>query len=156
VEKANHKIATLCRVLQVSTSGFYAWRARPLWCHAQDDAFLGGRDRSDPKRQPGGPTGLPGSTPRSPWDTGSGALGSASPGSWWPTGCEVVGAGDAVVSPVRRAPDLVGRRFDASAPNQLWMTDLTYVPTATGFSYLAAVLDGYSRAVLGWAVGASP
>lgn len=52
----------------------------------------------------------------------------------------------------RPAPDLVNRRFQAQAPNQLWVADMTYIPTWTGFLYLAVVLDAFSRKVVGWAM----
>ena len=52
----------------------------------------------------------------------------------------------------RPAPDLVARRFDANRPDRLWVTDITYVPTAAGFVYLAVVLDVFSRRVVGWAM----
>ena len=52
----------------------------------------------------------------------------------------------------RPAPDLVDRNFTASGPNQLWMADITYVPTATGFLYLAVVLDAWSRKIVGWSM----
>ena len=53
----------------------------------------------------------------------------------------------------RAAPDLVQRHFTASFPNQLWVADMTYIPTWQGFLYLAVVLDVYSRKVVGWAFG---
>jgi putative transposase len=52
----------------------------------------------------------------------------------------------------RPAPDLVDRDFTASGPNQLWVSDITYIPTAAGFLYLAVVLDAWSRKVVGWAM----
>jgi putative transposase len=52
----------------------------------------------------------------------------------------------------RPAPDLVDRDFSATAPNQLWVADITYVPTATGFLYLAVVLDAWSRKIVGWSM----
>ena len=48
--------------------------------------------------------------------------------------------------------DLVQRRFEAQQPNQRWLSDVTYIPTREGWLYLAAVLDLYSRAVVGWAM----
>ena len=51
------------------------------------------------------------------------------------------------------ASDLVNRRFAADAPNQLWVADMTYLPTWSGFAYLAVVIDVYSRKVVGWAFG---
>src|SRR6266540_1280458 len=50
------------------------------------------------------------------------------------------------------APDLVGRDFTAPGPDQLWVADITYVPTWAGFLYLAVVLDAWSRRVVGWAM----
>ncbi|WP_431191511.1 IS3 family transposase [Ottowia testudinis] len=51
------------------------------------------------------------------------------------------------------ASDLVNRQFVAEAPNQLWVADMTYLPTWSGFAYLAVVIDVYSRKVVGWAFG---
>jgi putative transposase len=52
----------------------------------------------------------------------------------------------------RPAPDLVDRDFSATGPNQLWVADITFIPTAAGFLYLAVVLDAWSRRVVGWAM----
>jgi putative transposase len=52
----------------------------------------------------------------------------------------------------KAAPDLVSRHFQASGPDQLWVADITYVPTWAGFLYLAIVLDVWSRKVVGWAM----
>ncbi len=49
-----------------------------------------------------------------------------------------------------RAPDLVNRRFKAARPNQLWVTDFTYVSTWSGFAYTAFVTDVHSRMIVGW------
>ena len=51
-----------------------------------------------------------------------------------------------------RAPDLVDRDFTAAGSNQLWIADITFIPTATGFLYLAVVLDAWSRKVVVWAM----
>jgi transposase InsO family protein len=48
--------------------------------------------------------------------------------------------------------DLVLRQFQASAPNALWIADITYLPTWQGFLFLAVVIDAYSRGVVGWSV----
>jgi putative transposase len=54
---------------------------------------------------------------------------------------------------VRPAADLVDRRFTAAGPNQLWVADITYIPiTAGGFLYLAVVLDVWSRRIVGWSM----
>jgi len=51
-----------------------------------------------------------------------------------------------------RPPDLVQRRFGAAGPNQLWLADITYVATWSGFAYVAFVTDVFSRAIVGWRV----
>ncbi len=51
-----------------------------------------------------------------------------------------------------RARDLVERRFVAEAPNRLWVADITYIRTYAGFSYLAFILDVFSRRVVGWQI----
>ena len=52
----------------------------------------------------------------------------------------------------RPARDLVNRDFTAEGPNQLWVADITYVPTWAGWLYLAVVLDAWSRRIVGWAM----
>jgi putative transposase len=52
----------------------------------------------------------------------------------------------------RPAPDLVQRNFTAEAPNRLWVADITYIATWTGWLYLAVVVDAWSRKVVGWAM----
>jgi putative transposase len=50
------------------------------------------------------------------------------------------------------APDLVARQFTTAGPDRLWVADITYIPIWTRFLYLAVVLDGWSRRVIGWAM----
>jgi putative transposase len=50
------------------------------------------------------------------------------------------------------APDLGERRFVAEAPDQLWLADLTYVPTLEGYLFLAVVMDMCSREIVGWSM----
>ena len=54
-----------------------------------------------------------------------------------------------------RPPDLVQRDFSADHPNQLWVADLTYVATWTGFVYVAFITDVFSRKIVGWRVSSS-
>jgi transposase InsO family protein len=51
---------------------------------------------------------------------------------------------------VARPPDLVNRNFTAARPDQLWLSDITYVPTWEGFVYVAFVADAFSRRTIGW------
>lgn len=50
------------------------------------------------------------------------------------------------------APNIIDRNFKAFAPNEKWLTDITYIPTGEGWLYLAAVLDLYTRKIVGWAM----
>ncbi|WP_306193278.1 DDE-type integrase/transposase/recombinase, partial [Streptomyces sp. MK5] len=54
-----------------------------------------------------------------------------------------------------RPADLVERQFTASAPNQLWVADITYIRTFSGWVYAAFVIDVFSRMVVGWQVATS-
>ena len=51
-----------------------------------------------------------------------------------------------------RPADLVDRSFEADRPDRLWLADITYVPTWSGFAYVALVIDAYSRFIVGWRV----
>jgi putative transposase len=60
------------------------------------------------------------------------------------------------VDPARQpAPNTLARDFTATAPNRKWVADITYLPTAAGWVYLAVVLDLFSRKVVGWAMSCS-
>jgi putative transposase len=54
-----------------------------------------------------------------------------------------------------RAPDLVNRNFTAAEPNQLWVTDLTYVPIRSGMAYVCFIVDAFSRRIVGWRVASN-
>jgi putative transposase len=146
----------MCRVLKISRSGFYAWRDRPLSARAQKDLWLTGKIEAIHRRSReayGAPmihaeladdhsirvgrkrvarlmraAGLRGATLRK---------------------FVVTTTSD---PQAERARDLVDRRFYADGPNRLWVADITYVPTWSGFLYLAMVLDVYSRRIVGWAM----
>ena len=53
------------------------------------------------------------------------------------------------------APNLLNRQFEADAPNQKWVTDITYIPTEQGWLYLAVILDLFSRRVVGWSMAST-
>jgi putative transposase len=61
-----------------------------------------------------------------------------------------------VADPSRQAAtNVLNQEFKADGPNQKWVADITYLPTSTGWVYLAVVLDLYSRKVVGWAISNS-
>ena len=153
--QAQYPVALLCEVLRVSRSGYYAWLERPPSDRDREDdeitdaireAHAGsygtygaprihaelraqgihvGRKRVARLMRAAGLVGV--SRRRGPTTT-----------------VRSKGA--------RRGPDLVARDFSAEEPDTLWVADITYVPTGSGFLYLAVVLDAFSRRVIGWAM----
>jgi putative transposase len=75
-------------------------------------------------------------------------LAGAVRGRAWTTTTQAAGA-------AVRPPDLVDRKFTATGPNQLWVSDFTYVATWRGFVYTAFVVDVFARRIVGWRVSAS-
>jgi putative transposase len=153
--QANHAVRTMGRLLGVSPSGYYAWHRRSPSVRAMADAALSGRIRAIHEHS----RGTYGS-PRVRAELA--AEGQAA--SRKRVARLMQDAGLAGISRRRRfatttrdrqarpAPDLVDRNFAASGRDQLWVADITYIPTWSGFLYLAVVLDAWSRRVVGWAM----
>jgi len=153
--QACYPVATMCRVLGVSPSGYYAWRERAPSKRAQANAVLQERIREIHA-------------------TSDGTYGTPRIHADLVEAGERIGrkriarllreAGLEGVSRRKRkgltrrdpaadsAPDLVDRDFTATGPDQLWVADITYIPTWAGFLYLAVVLDVWSRRIVGWAM----
>ena len=153
--QARFRVATMARVLGVSTSGYYAWRQRPPSARAQADADLTARVRAihtDSRGTYGAPrvhaelaeAGVAVGRKRVARVMRAAGIAGVSRRRGPRTTRRDVQA--------RPAPDRVERHFAADAPNRLWVADITYVPTLVGFLYLAIVLDVFSRRVVGWAM----
>jgi putative transposase len=154
-EKANHAIAMLCRVLGVSSSGYYAWRTRGPSARAQADAALLTRIRTahEESRETYGAPRIHADLRAAGVCCGRKRVARLLRGAGL-VGCHrrrfvVTTQRAATASP---APDRVQRQFVASAPNRLWTADITAIPTWDGFLYLAVVLDVFSRKIVGWAM----
>jgi putative transposase len=156
VNQATHSVGMMCRLLRISRSGFYAWLHRPMSERARTDLALTGKIEAihrHSKEVYGAPSihaeladdyqirvgrkrvarlmraaGLRGATLRR----------------------YIVTTQPDLHAP--RAIDLVDRRFYSDGPDRLWVADITYIPTWSGFLYLAMVLDVYSRRVVGWSM----
>jgi len=145
----------MCRVLEVSTSGYYAWRKRKPSARSKSDATLTELIREIHEWSRGTyrvprmiveleahghhvnhkrvarlmrAAGLEGVSRRKRTRTTRRERGA------------------------RAAPDLVERDFTAQGPDALWVADITFVPTWAGFLYLAVVMDAWSRRIVGWAM----
>jgi putative transposase len=155
-EKAAHPVAVLCRVLEVSTSGFYAWLGREPSARARADAVLVERIRTV-HQESRGTYGAP-RVHAELADAHGIRCGRKRVARLMRTAGLAGVCRRRTVRTTRREPaaavsaDLVQRTFTASAPNRLWMADITYLPTWQGFLYLAVVLDAFSRRVVGWAM----
>jgi len=153
--QAMYHVATMCRVLGVSPSGYYAWRSRPPSARAQADAALSGRLRAIHARSRG-TYGVPRVQAELATE-GTRVSRKRVARLMRAAGLVGVSRRKAFHTTVRDrdahpAPDLVERDFTASAPDRLWVADITYVPTWAGFLYLAVVVDAFSRRVVGWAM----
>jgi len=148
-------LTTMCRVLGVSPSGYYAWCARPpstrtvanerllermreiyrfsrqsygrprMYAELRDEGWLVNHKRVARLMKQDGLVGI---TRRKKWRTTKRDR-------------------DA-----RPAPDLVDRNFAPGGPDRLWVADITYIPTWAGFLYLSVVVDAWSRRIVGWSM----
>lgn len=157
--QADAMVRTMCRVLQVSASGYYAWRDRAPSQRAIDNAVLTERIRAV-HTESDATYGMP-RVRAELIDQGMKVSRQRVARLMRLAHIRGVSRRRAWVVTTRRdkdkqpAPDLVKREFKADGPNQLWVADMTYVPTWAGFIYLAVVLDVWSRRVVGWAIGES-
>jgi putative transposase len=134
VEKVNHAVRTLCRVLQVSRAAYYHWSIHPLSAHASADFVLSERITAihARSRQTYG-------APRVHAELRI---------------CGERHSRKRIARLMRRAqlPDLVQRDFTPTHPDELWVGDITYVRTWEGWLYLSTIIDCFSRRVVGWAM----
>jgi putative transposase len=153
--QADHPIATVCRVLGVSPSGYYAWHQRAPSTRAQRDAELTMQLHTihlESRGTYGAPRvhaelaaqGIHVGRKRVARLMRAAGVRGVSRRKWVTTTTRDPEA--------RAAPDLVQRDFHVDGPDRLWVADITYVPTEAGFLYLAVVLDAWSRRVIGWAM----
>jgi putative transposase len=154
--QATFPIAVMARVLGVSESGFHAWRQRPSSARAVADKMLLKRVRTihASSRETYGVPRVHAELRAAGEKHGRKRIARLM------RVAGLVGASrrHTGVTTTRRdkdarpAPDLVDRNFVASQPNQLWVADITFVPTASGFLSLAVVLDAWSRKIVGWSM----
>lgn len=155
-ERANHKISTMCRLLGVSTSGFYAWVKRPPSLRQLEDESITGFifdswERS--RNNYGSPRinrdlvddhDIHCSTKRVARLMSAQQIQGCNPKRFVRTTKRDRGA--------RPAPDLLTRKFGAQRPGRVLVADITYVPTWEGFLYLGVILDVFTRAIVGWSM----
>ena len=153
--QACHALRTMARVLDLSTSGYYAWRRRGPSARTIKDAALLAQIQMLHRRSHG-TYGAP-RLLRDLWEMDVRVGRHRVARVMRQAGIQGVSRRKFVRTTVRRvgrrpAPDLVQRQFTATHPNQLWVADITYIPTGTAILYLAVVLDVWSRRIVGWAM----
>jgi putative transposase len=154
--QATHSVRVMCRLLKLSKSGFYAWDRRPMSARKRADIGLTVRSRAIYRRSRD-TYGAPNIHAELADDHGIHVGRKRVARLMRAAGLRGASLRKFVVTTLSdtRNPqptDLVERRFYAERPNRLWVADLTYVPTWSGFLYLAVVLDVFSRKVVGWAM----
>jgi transposase InsO family protein len=154
-EKAAYPVVFLCRVLDVSPSGFYAWRRRPEPTRASSDAQLAVEIAAEHKRS----RGIYGS-PRVHLELRARGVRVGR------KRVERLMRKNGIKGRQKRrfrrttdskhaqpiAPNVLARNFDPKRPNEAWAGDVTYIATGEGWLYLAVLLDLFSRRVVGWAI----
>ncbi|WP_433937642.1 IS3 family transposase [Sorangium cellulosum] len=157
-EKAHYPVLVLCAVLQVTRSGYYAWASRSVSARAKADAQLSAQIRAVHNKSRG--------------RYGSPRIHAELRARGIRVGKKRVARlmrAERLAARSRRrfrrttnsrhngpiAPNVIARQFEAQAPNQVWVTDVTYIPTGEGWLYLAVMLDLFSRRVIGWAASAT-
>jgi len=155
-ERANHPISVMCRILEVSRSGFHAWERRAPSDRQLTDAWLAEKIKAihqENRRVYGAPRvhaelrlahGIWVGRKRVERLMAEHGLSGLIPKRRGRTTIRVPG--------VRVADDLVERQFRPEAPNVLWVADITYLRTWEGWLYLAAVQDAFSRRIVGWSM----
>ena len=147
----------MCAWLEVSRSGYYAWRGAEPSQRSKDDSALiavmkkvydGARGNPGVRRMRAGLAALGHlvSHKRVHRLMQAAGLRGRHPKAWKRT---TIGGDQSIP-----APDLIGRDFTAALPDTRWCGDVTYIKTWDGWAYLATVIDLYSRKVVGWATAA--
>lgn len=155
MEKATYPTRLLCRTLAVSSSGFYAWCRRGLSARAREDAALKVEIRAAHAA-----SGKRYGSPRIHADlTADDQQISRKRVARLMREEGIEGQRKRrfrVTTDSRHshpvAANVLQRNFTASAPNKVWVTDITYIWTREGWMYLAAILDLFSRRVVGWSM----
>jgi putative transposase len=150
-------VEVACRVLDVSTSGYYAWRSRPPSERAVRHAWLTDLIVEVHQRSRGTYGAL---RVHAELRLGRGIVVGHNAVALLMRRASLAGATGRPkwrhAKPDQVAADLVDRNFARTGPNQLWVTDITEHSTREGKVYCAVVLDTFSRRVVGWSIDAAP
>ncbi len=156
-DRHEFEITVMCRVLQVSRSGYYAWRQRPVSRREMANQKLTQQIEAihQQSRQTYGSPRIQAELADQGVKCGQNRVArlmrQAELRAKQERQFKVTTTDSAHNYPI--APNLLEQDFQASRPNEKWLADITYIATAEGWLYLAAVMDLYSRRIVGWAMG---
>ena len=153
--QASYPVSMMCRLLDVSTSGYYEWRKRPPSKRSREDEVLIEKIRHY-HRMSDGSYGAPRileDLQEGGVDVGQKRVARLMRAA----GLQGVTRRKVIWTTIRKpgaqpTPDLVQRNFNVDGPDQLWVADITYISTWAGFLYLAVVMDAWSRRIVGWSM----
>jgi putative transposase len=154
--RLKYPLALLCQVLEMSRSGYYAWLARPLSKRAQDEERLEIEIKAAHKRtrQTCGPERLQSDLAARGVKVGISRIRRIR--KKLGIRCKQVKKFKATTDSRHALPvaeNLLEQQFSATAPNQVWVSDLTYIPTEEGWLYCAAHKDLFNGEIVGYALG---
>lgn len=158
-ERASYPVQRLCAVLQVSVSGFYDWLKREPGPRDQANEALAGRIRAvhETSRQTYGYLRVHAELRAQGERVGKHRVARLM------TQMGLVTKGRRRFKTTtqrdeshRRVPNLLAGDFTAQQPNDKWVSDITYIPTAEGWLYLAGIQDVFSRRIVGWSMSEHP
>ena len=154
--ESEFRIQRMCRILGVGRSGYYAWRSRPASQRTQADDALFAKIQQEYQLSRGtyGSPGIHAALHKQGVKCGRKRVARLMRLH------KLIGRKRQKRRPVTTqrdpgaipAPNLLNQEFCASAPNQKWVSDITYIETVEGWLYLASILDLFSRKVVGWAM----
>jgi putative transposase len=156
--KQEFPVVVMCQVLGVSESGYYAWLKRPVCQRKREDAQLT-KEIEQVFTSHQGRYGSP-RIHRELRDQGRGISRKRVARLMCEAELSARRKRSRVLTTKRDtshpiAPNLLDREFTTTKPNTKWVTDITYIPTAQGWLYLAVILDLYSRIVVGWSMSSN-
>jgi len=153
--RKQYAVERMCRVLEVSRAGYYAWRKRKPSVRQQANArllekiqiiHLGSHKRYGAPR-------VYAALRREGWKCGHNRIARLMRQHQIQAWQRRAWVRTTRVDPRRPvAPNLLGRAFIAQHPNQKWVSDITYIPTQQGWLYLAVIMDLFSRKIVGWSM----
>lgn len=159
-QQAHYSVTTLCRVLGVSRAGYYRWKDRPIGGRGQANEVLVHQIREvhERSRQTYGSPRITRALRQEGYLCSENRVARLMRAHLIRAKAKRKFSREASQTAVRcpAVEDRVNRVFAAEGPNRLWVADMTFIRTRQGWLYLAAILDVYSRKIVGWATGPQP